>query len=197
MIFAAIREALRLAVVSALDVPDTDVYWKGTNAANSWHSWDPAAGRPPVRVELRLQLVQASGIDEVRQHYDSGSGMRTEELCGNRELTVSVRIESESQADGEDAVGQLASYLRTRLRRPTILAALQAAGLGLADILPTVTADYVDQDRDLSVSVTDLLVLAAESDKAAPTGTGWIEKVAVEFDGSEPDQNRAFEVPES
>lgn len=179
MNFAAIREAIRVAVRDATGAPDSDVSWAGTVGQSAWQNIPAASGRPPMSVELKITSVEASGIDEVRYHYDSGTDTRTEELCGNREITVSVKIESDSQDDGEESPGQLASYLRARLRRPSALRALQAAGLGLAEIHATTNVDYVDQDRMLSVSVTDLLFNAAESDVSAPSSTGWIDSVKV------------------
>lgn len=193
MNFTTIRQAIRAAVITALGVPDTDVFWSGTTEASGWHSWDPASGRPPCRVELRLMSVMSSGIDEERQHFDQVSGTRTAESCGNRQLTVTVTIESESQADGEEAVGQLASYLRTRLRRTSVLETLRASGVSLAEIKMTHSTDYVDQDRMLSVSVTDILFLAAESDKDVATSTGWIDHTGTHFTGTKPATARNFQ----
>ena len=189
MNWQTLREAIRDAVVAATGLPDTDVVWQGTREATGWHSWPNATGLPPAIAELSLRQLGAMGWDEVRKTYsDSPSPNRTVALVGNRRLQLAVRIESQRQDDGQDAVGALSGLLRTRVYRPSILAALHAAGLAVATVRDTIERDFVDdQDRTISVGITEILIFAAENDSDAPeTGEGWIDaaRVASE-DGAE------------
>jgi hypothetical protein len=121
-------------------------------------------------------------VDETRFEYDEITGDPTSETqCGNRVFTVEVRLESENQVNETETVGQLAGNLRTRLYRRGILAALRTAGVAVSSIGPTQDFDFVEDDRDVSVSVTEVVFSAAENDTdtTIEDGAEWIETVTI------------------
>lgn len=154
MTWAANREAIRQAIISATGI--TDVRWKGTHTAGSW--------RQGPHVDLRLRSPVALGVEETRYVYDLTSDELTASIAGHRSVIVEVRIESMDQSDSSEAVGTLAGRLRLRLRRPSILAALRVENVALSTIGPSVHADAVLDSREVSVSLTDVVFLVAESD---------------------------------
>lgn len=188
MDWPTLREAIRDAVVAATGLPDTDVFWQGSREATGWHSYPSADGRPPATAELSLrQLGGFGGWDEVRKTYSATpTPNRTVALVGNRKLQLGVRIESQRQDDGQDAVGALSGLLRTRILRPSILDALRAAGLAVSTVRDTIERDFEDlHDRVISVGITEIVIFAAENDADAPEqGEGWIEGVRVASEGS-------------
>jgi hypothetical protein len=162
----ALQEAVRQSVANAMGLPDVEinpgfpvrrVQWANQNTASTFLSGPLAF--------LTLKSVRGQGVDEARQEYDSGTDQNVTTQSGIRLFTVSVSIQNDSQRPGEETVGALASLLRTRLRRASVLGGLQAAGIATIQILPTVNADYRDSDgRWSSSSVTDLSLSAAEND---------------------------------
>ena len=157
MDWATIRETIRSTIGYVAGVASTDIRWVGTPEAGTWHN--------SPHIDLVLSRVAAVGVDESRYEYlpDPDDAVKMTQ-AGQWEITVMVRVEADSQVNGEEAVGQLMSNIRTRLRRPEILSALQTNGLALARIEDTINADFVTQDRMVSLAQTNLLFLAAESD---------------------------------
>lgn len=172
MDFAAIQTAVQNAVVTATGLDPADVWWQGTPESTGWRQF--------ARCELRLSGLVGSGIDEVRKTYTDGPNpSRSVALVGNRKFTVSVRIESDEQSPGRNAI-HYAALLRTRIRRPDVLEALRVAGVSLGRILASTEADYVRDGRLVSLVITDVLLLAAEidPDTQPESGEGWIDTAA-------------------
>lgn len=156
MNWGTIKEAIRQAVISATELEDGRVQWVNNPSAGTW--------RNSPLVDLVLGVPQAVGVDEIRSVYDEEADKLVRTVEGPRQFMVSVRIEAESQLDTEESVGQLASDLRTRMRRPSLLAALRLAGVSLARMEPTIGQDFLADDRMVSLSITDMLFLSAETD---------------------------------
>lgn len=167
MDFPAIKAGLRTAVEYALGIETEtrQVAWHGEPRAQVW------ASHPHVTLELLT--VRALGVDEDRLHYDPVTGRNEVEHAGPRLIEVRVRIETDDQIAAE-AIGSLAARLRARMRSGygRSYAALQAAGLGVAEIAPTVSADFTQDGRRWSASITDLTLCAAESDLETVAETG-------------------------
>lgn len=174
MDWSATRNAIRTAVASATGLSvgsgasSGSVYWQNTAREGGWQT--------KVRAELRLKTWTAVGVDEQRRTEDD-----TIALCGNRRLVVSVRIVSESQANGAEAVGHHSSLLRTRIRRQSVLAALRESHVALSTVFPTVYADYESDERMVSAAITDIVFLSREWDVDTTEGTAdWIETAQIE-----------------
>jgi hypothetical protein len=86
-----------------------------------------------------------------------------------------MRIESDQQTDGADCFA-VESRLRARLKRRSVVDALQTAGLGQGALGPAINADYVDAGRQKSVCIVELPLWAAEFDLDTTTGAAdWID----------------------
>lgn len=173
MDWGLIRNAVRIAITAALDLPTSAVQWAGTAESGYF--------RASPQVDLRLRFPTAIGTDYTTFEYDHITGKTYTVTNGQRRFTVSVSIESESQSENFEAVGHFAARFRSRLRRPEILAILQAAGVALITIESTQDTDTTVNSRQMSVSLTDVVFAAAEYDKeeTSPT-TDYIETVETE-----------------
>jgi len=174
MTWATKQEAIRLAVARCLRLPDVlaadgsqthVVEWFNRRTAHRWVDGPWA--------DLELGAIVARGQDESRHvGEDPADGTQLMSYGGYRLLTVTVAINSFSQEPGEDAVAELASRLRTRLRRPDVLAILQAEDVALVAVEGTLAADYEDDGRIISASFTDLRLATVELDTDVAIGSG-------------------------
>jgi hypothetical protein len=157
----AAREAIRLAVVAATGIPDgvqvdgstsTRVHWINTSTAGTFQPWPQA--------KLRARRVKSwddSIIPEV-------VGYNGPVHYGPRAILVEIRIESDNQNSAESP-GDLSEYLRTRIFRGKILAALKVAGIGVGEISETVEADFQSPEgRFVSVGITEIWFNLAQLD---------------------------------
>lgn len=169
MNWADIKEAIRQAGILATGLDEGVVQWEQTAEAGVWMEspW----------LELRLKTPGAIGVDEYRHTYDSDTDSLVHTQEGVRTFVVSFRLHSESQDPGETALGQLASNLRTRLRRPGVKALLLAEDVALARIEPTVDADYEGDGRRVSLSITDVVFSGAETDTDTDNAGDYIHTV--------------------
>lgn len=187
-----IRETIRGVVVEATGLPDHDVTWSGTAEASAFHGDQEAF---PVltqgKAELTLMDEKGRGIDETRIDYDSTTGVRTKTQVGNRQIIVSISIETmDTQAH------TLGSRLRTMFRTRKILKILKKAKISLVEFSGTANASYADQGSVVAASVTDVILLCVEVEQVERTkGTGWIERAGITL--TTPDETpRAFDAPE-
>lgn len=162
----AVRQAVALAV-GAADYVGADnttlvkvVTWDGEAASGTYKRSGPL-------VTLELGTVRSKGQDETRYELVSDPSdpddVTKQRLmptyCGYRVFTVTVAIEAQDQRPAYATVGALASGLRTRLARGACHALLQAAEVAVVDIMPTLNADWVNQDlgRKHSKCLTDVM----------------------------------------
>lgn len=173
MNWSTIREAIRQAVISSTGVTDTQ--WMNSSDAGQW--------RATPHIDLVLRSPQAVGMDETRYTFDVANDVLVPSRCGTRRFTVTVRIEAESQYGAEEAIGSLANLLRTRLFRPSILDTLRStANTTLSSMLQTTDADFIADGRYISLSLTDIVFLAAENDTDTTDAGDYIKTVQVSSD---------------
>lgn len=191
MNWAVLQPAIRAAVQASTGlVMNGGVEWDGSSAAT--------ALRPPVVANLSTGSVLAVGQDEEREA--TAAPDRTVMISGQREIHVTVKIETQNQAD--DAIALVyADRLRVRIQRQSVVDALASAGLALADVSATTKVNVTRQGRVLSVYITELTLNAAENDVDDTPGAGdWIEKVTGQShftnpDGTESSAQADIEVP--
>ena len=195
MSWATVKEACRTAISVCLgleDYPGGDgsmvhqVEWKNKQMAMRWttEKW----------VDLQLTAGNSgTGTDEVRW-CEVQVGARTilqPTYGGYRQFSVQVTICSESQEDADEAVGELADRLRTRIRRPDVQAPMQDAGVALVRVGSTFETDYQDQDgRMVSCSVTELRMGCVTSETDTTDPGYYIAEVQIEFE----DDCRTFDI---
>lgn len=134
------------------------------------------AGTLPM-IWLRVSSVVNVGIDrELR--VDNGTGEQTVTVIGQREFTLSIRVESNTP-DITDAMCSLnlANAIKTRMKRSTSVLA-RAGQFGVRQHLGTKWFNYIENRRPISCHVVDLLCITADYDVDATTGAGdWIGEV--------------------
>src|SRR5687768_850549 len=171
MNWPTLQAAIKTAMVSALGVDATQVRWSNEANAATWGAF------PTIR--LALKNPRAVGIDQISYSYDADADEYQPTHEGNREFTIQVRLESDSQSPGADAVGYLASRMRTRIRWQSIQTALSDAGLAVSLCGPTQQIDYRSDGRMMSASITELVLLATESDRDTLSTGDYFETIAV------------------
>ncbi len=133
--------------------------------------------------ELRFYAPAGLGIDETRYEMNEAETALVPTYCGLRTFNVQVLLQASSQEPTADAVGVLAGRLRTRIRRAEILAVLQAAGVSMIGVGPTLEVDYTDANgREVSASSTEMYFSCVESDTDEEYDAGWIDNL--EADGT-------------
>lgn len=173
MDFAAIQTALVALLASLLtDVPGVQVLWENEPRKNATTfvllSWVSGGG---------------VGVDETRWDEDPDAAApdpnMTPEIVGWRRLVLQVGCER--LADQRPAVHArtLVEKLRTRLRRESAQAQLEAANLGLAGLGDATTADYEADDHLVSRCVLELTLNASSFDRSESDAVSSIEHVEV------------------
>ena len=170
MTWATVKEAIRVAVGMTLSLPDfagadgnpvAAVAWANQREAQRWAvdgKW----------ADLTAVSVRGKGWDETRTETIAGVTPALDVIrptyAGYRLVNVTVHIGGASQEDAEDAFF-LGGKLRTRLRRPDVLAVLQAGGAAVVDIGGSLDVDYRDQNgRMQSCALVELRFAFVESD---------------------------------
>lgn len=156
--------------------------WEGAaDAAALWVNLDSAT------ITLTLRTIGDHGVDQVERTHNDATDALDVAIKGQRRLIVSVRIASARQVPGANAQ-HYASLLRTRLQRDSVLEALDAAGLGLTEVMPTIEGDITRNDRRVSIAITDVLFSCAEYDTDAGASGSHVKNVEVTGNEGAPHQ---------
>lgn len=179
MDWSTIQAAIKSAVATALDLPDVGTYqpivWEDTSASSAWHA--PAQ----ARVRLKLHEPDEIGTDGLYWEYDADEDKLLPVVAGPRTFFVSVKIRAHTQAPGSasEPVGVVAGKLRSRLKWPRVQAILDAAGLGLQIIRPTINASEPQDGRQVAMAIVDVVFNAVENDTDTAAEGGYFQKVAL------------------
>ncbi len=183
MNWQAIQNYVRQAVSAALNCPLNNVWWEGEPEAGAYLPVLnlPIFGNPEheeFAVHLKLLSVDALGIDFLEPGI-AETAEPNDVLYGNRTFRVQVKIICDNQRPGKESVGSLSARLRSRLRFATARDLLRDGQLAISDILPTFNADVWADDRQSSVGITEILMLAAEADTDTMSDGGYFDHVEV------------------
>jgi hypothetical protein len=132
----------------------------------------------------------AVGIDETSWEYAANADPlleMTPTVEGPREASLQFAVEVIADQRAGHSAAALIERARTRLRWPSSLAALQAAGLALATIGPATTADYPADGRLVSRSLFEVRLNAAAREADTAGRTSYIATVATEGTVKRPD----------
>lgn len=135
-----------------------------STAASEWRL-DPNAfvgDTDQAKVQLLLTHFKAVGVDEHRYHVSDGTdgyeaGTWWVQELGNRDLIVQVSCES--FAAGIEAA-EIIDNIRTRIRAAAVTAQLNAIGLALEWMGPSVRRQLVVDQREVSAAAADLKLAA-------------------------------------
>ena len=139
---------------------------------------------------LHIVTTRSRGIDDVRGVNNLAAAPASNidiTVCGMREFTLAVQVESFSQKPN-DAARVFLEAARTCIRLPSVRAELQAVGIALIEALPTVLLDSVVDDRMLSRANMDVRFSVADS-KSDPIPVQSIESVLISSSIKGPDGN--------
>jgi hypothetical protein len=161
--WSTIHAAISTWVADASGV--TDVRWK----------WQPSAMRKSVKIDLARSPLTPIGVDERRAEYIAAVvdppavARRTGTQVGQRSFRLTVRCESwlgapsdSSQQAAEDAL----ALMLLRMRRPTALDGLHAAGCALSSAGPITVLDYKVDGRAMGAAVLEIVMLVGDVDDA-------------------------------
>jgi hypothetical protein len=144
------------------------------------------------RVLVLLSWVSGAGVgvDETR-YEDSGATAPAANmvpvLTGARVAVLQVAVETLSQAPDAPNARALCERLRDRLRRPSSLAALKAANLGLIDAQVITVADAKRDQRFNARAVVEVRFNATSFDRDADGAVSSIERVVLTSHVAKPD----------
>lgn len=161
-----------LSVVKAATGVETAV-WKGSKEEAGW-------SKAGIVAKLSISSGPKSlGCDEERRNsYDADTDTRTKTLCGPRQFTLTVRFETQDGSD-EGIAQTYADRLRVRIYRAANNAALRAAEMSVANIMPSQPISVVLQGRALSVVAVDLVMNGVENDVDDTAGAAdWIAQMS-------------------
>lgn len=134
------------------------------------------AGSLPV-VWLRVSSLVPVGMD-YETRTDNGTGEQTVTVVGQRDFTLSIRIESFTPdiADDRHAIN-IGEALRVRLKRSTSIQ--DRSGIfAVREILMSKWISYIESNRPISAYMMDVLCGAVSTDVDDTTGAGdWIGEV--------------------
>jgi hypothetical protein len=178
MHWSTIRPALidlfsRLALPYGADAPD------GWGAAWEGRQDNPGFTPPAVRFDLSLNItnVSSDGHDGTRYEYDEDDDALYETQFGMRRFTLQVQAFVHEHTDDLTEL-EILERIRTRIRKPSSLAALKAVNVGLIDVLAAVPIRIVSNKRTISAGNMDVFFAAAVND-ADPIPVGWFERVVI------------------
>jgi hypothetical protein len=162
-------------------------------------AWESSAWRmPETHVTLKRSGVTPIGIDVRERNYNQVTDELDANQVGRRSFVLEVRADSVRGASGASPEDVLA-MLRTRLYRPSVLAALYAAGVSLSTVSPVRSVPAKRDGREWAVAILEVTLLVTDIDADAPDT--WIEKVQVrsEFlrrpDGTQAPEQVEIEIP--
>lgn len=155
MDLAAIKDAIRTAVANATEIPLANIQWVATAESGIWRAW-------PC-VDLVFRAPTKLGWDNHLRAYDEATDKLTRTIAGPRTFRVEVRVETDRQDGGYEAMTYI-MRLQTRLQRPAIRGSLADVGVNVATLGPGVDADITVDDRVVSLSVLDVVFNTVEND---------------------------------
>jgi hypothetical protein len=177
--WSTIQAAIKSAIATALALPDVGAYqpivWEDSSASSTWHA--PAQ----ARVRLKLHEPTQVGQDGLYHTYDSDADTLLPVVAGDRTFFVSVKIRSHSQVPGgaSEPVGVVAGKLRSRLQWPRVRALLDAAGVSVRTVRPTINASEPEDGRQVAMAIVDVVFNAVENDTDEGAEGGYFTKVAL------------------
>lgn len=134
------------------------------------------AGALPV-VWLRVSSLVPVGMD-YETRADNGTGEQTVTVVGQRDFTLSIRIESFTPDIADDRHSMnIGEALRVRLKRSTSIQA-RSGIFSVREILMSKWLGYIESNRPVSTYILDLLCGTVSTDVDDTTGAGdWIGEV--------------------
>lgn len=172
MDLATIEPALAALAAAVTGLPAAACVW--ANAPR------PLAGSALALVFLSWVSRTGVGLDGVTWAYAADADPlqeMTPTVQGSREARLQIAVEVyANQTAGQNAAHYI-ERARTRLSRPSVRAALEAAGLALASVGAATQADYAADQRMVSRSLFEVVLNAHASEPDEAGRTSYIATV--------------------
>ena len=167
MNWAGLQTVLAAQVTTIAGCP---AYWRDVTA--KWEAWP--------RVCLSVVSSRKLGQDETRTRYVSVDDVILPRVYGGRVVTVQIQVETRDQNLAASA-GAIAEQVRTRLGRPSVLAALRAVDIGISTTTDVRTVNRTDDKaRVVSYAVFEAVLLTHVSDEEDDSADlGYIETAEI------------------
>jgi len=124
---------------------------------------------------INILAIKTNGVDDARMTYNAVNDALQEEDCGNRVVTLSLKVES---YDDNQTSYDILELLRTRIRRSVYRDQLWALNLALVDVIPMANSGTIFDNRDVYVSTLDIKLAQGISDSTdMPEVGGYIQTV--------------------
>jgi hypothetical protein len=150
--WTTIRANLATWAKNVTGLESHQVVWRDTADDNAW--------RGRAGVILDITAIQTIGTDEIiygnAANPQAGAELDVT-VCGQRTMTLGVRVEVQDQRAGYDAI-TYTELLRTSLRLPSTYALFSAAGVGFASVLAETDLESIYQGRRHSAAQLDILL---------------------------------------
>lgn len=190
MSWSVVQEAVRQAVITCTGMEDylgadgvtyvRKVEWSNRPTAHRWVQ--------NGFVDLDLGVVTNVHTDETRYEFIEGATPALSRLVpttmGHRNFSVTVKVCVDNQDPSAAAPTTLCGRLRTRLRRESVLGALQEAGVALVSIGSTINADFDVDGRLWSCGILELSLRCSEVDTDTESDGDWINEVSTAEDNA-------------
>lgn len=157
--------------------------------AAEWKEGPRSATHPEQRFSLLLKVTSVVGIGTDETIYEnvpedstdpddaSYLGQMRATQVGQRKFTLQVQIESPEHTDAFWAMAHT-ERIRTALRRPRIIDALNDVDVAIIEIRQAVKASFKDGSRKVSAASMDITFGTVAND-VDPIPTGWIEAITI------------------
>jgi len=171
MDFTAIQDALKALLLALL-----------VDFAGAAVQWENETRKMVLGPNVILSWVSGGGVGVDETRWDDTEAAAPDlnmvpSLVGWRRLVLQVAPETTANQKPATHARTVAEKLRTRLRRESAQAALEAANLGLASVGDVTTADYTADQRQVSRCVFELVLNASSFETATDDAVSSIESV--------------------
>lgn len=147
----------------------------GGNVQARW-KWEPSKVRAKVTLLLKRSPVRSFGRDLRRRTYADGELGASQ--VGQRAFQLEVRCESDKGSPSDTApvaAADVLAQVMSRIYRPSVLAALRAAGTTVVQVGNITRMEYKVDEREYEAAVVELTMHCADVD--ADGSDYWIETV--------------------
>jgi hypothetical protein len=172
---------------SALEVPPVDGVGGTRSFKAEWKEGQRSATHDVQRLSVLIKVTTVVGLgtdDTVYEEVPSDStdpadapylGQLRAVQLGQRKFTLQVQAIVPEHTDAFWAIAAT-ERIRTGLRRPSTIAALDDVDVAIIDILPAIKASFKDNGRVVSCASLDVIFGTSATD-IDPIPVGWIETI--------------------
>lgn len=124
------------------------------------YEWTPPDTPAFCTISVTSSVGQGSDENRIQQDLNQSIGQELQDVwIGNRDLTLTVKVESEIQTDNGNAYFYI-ERIRDRMWFRSSRAAMHAVNVAIRDLLPAVDLTTTRDNRKRSIAAFDILLTA-------------------------------------